>query len=119
GSTPFMQRRTDFDAPMLHPFPSKSTVDNWLFNNSTGAVHHLEALNQPALPAFFPIAVTVRGDKGPKSMIVYRNYWGINAVDIKTGKRLWDSSSDWSLQRMVDASDGKGSNPKPDRLNAL
>jgi outer membrane protein assembly factor BamB len=81
-------------------------VAKWLAD----AVRMQDTHNQPSLPASQPIAVTVRGDKGAKSMVVYRNYWGIKAVDIKTGDRLWDSASEWSLVRMAE---------KPDRMNAL
>jgi outer membrane protein assembly factor BamB len=81
-------------------------VQKWIAD----AVRMQDNHNQPSLPAFQPIAVTVRGDKGVKSMVVYRNYWGIKAVDIKTGNRLWDSSSDWSMMKMTE---------KPERLNAL
>jgi len=81
-------------------------VTKWIAD----AVRMQDAHNQASLPAFQPIAVTVRGDKGVKSMVVYRNYWGIKAVDIKTGNRLWDSPSEWSMMNMSE---------RPERLNAL
>jgi outer membrane protein assembly factor BamB len=115
GSTPFMVSR--WNLPMYHGAKDSgpaNTVNNWLFNSGTGAVRILENLNQPVLPAASPIAVTVRGDKVAKSMMLYRNYWGINAVDIKTGKLLWWNSSEWSLESMAE-----GSGAKANRLNVL
>jgi outer membrane protein assembly factor BamB len=46
----------------------------------------------PALPAFFPITV---GGK-----ILYRSYWGIQALDAKTGNLLWESESTGAIDTL-------------------
>jgi hypothetical protein len=48
---------------------------------------------QPMIPAFTPIAVA---DK-----LVYRSFWGIHCVDVKTGELLWDSTTTAGLDSLV------------------
>jgi outer membrane protein assembly factor BamB/tetratricopeptide (TPR) repeat protein len=58
---------------------------------------------QPIIPAFSPITVTVtRGDK-KVPLLVYKNYWGLMARDLKSGETAWASPSSWSLERMLRA----------------
>lgn len=68
-------------------------------------VRRLEELGQPILPAFFPIALTVQKkdtDK-PVPLIVSRSYWGIHAINGRTGKLEWEMSSpsSTSLEHIV------------------
>lgn len=77
--------RADGAAPVLEPRWQQPTVADgavgaWL----AAAAQRLEDRSQPALPAFFPIAV---GDK-----VVYRSHRGVHAVERQTGKLLWESS---------------------------
>ncbi|MHB1424066.1 MAG: outer membrane protein assembly factor BamB family protein [Gemmataceae bacterium] len=62
----------------------------------------LKAQNQPILPAFAPITLSVL-DKGEKKpLLIYKNYFGVAAVDLRNGSLSWVSPSNWSLQRMLD-----------------
>jgi outer membrane protein assembly factor BamB/tetratricopeptide (TPR) repeat protein len=67
------------------------------------AVRTLEGRREAVLPAFYPIAGMA--DVGFKNKVrtmlaIYRSYVGIHAVDIKSGKLVWEVESDWSLERM-------------------
>jgi hypothetical protein len=57
--------------------------------------------NQPLLSSFAPIAVTVTkgGEKEP--LLIYKDYWGINAFNMRTREWAWDSPASWSLERML------------------
>jgi outer membrane protein assembly factor BamB len=57
------------------------------------AVKAQEGRGHPILPAFFPIAAD--------NKLVYRSYWGIHAVDIKTGKLIWETESKGSLEKLL------------------
>jgi tetratricopeptide (TPR) repeat protein len=57
---------------------------------------------QPILPAFSPIVVTKIYKGNKTTFILYKNYWGIVARDLKTGEIAWESRSSWSLERMLD-----------------
>ncbi|HEV3258768.1 MAG TPA: PQQ-binding-like beta-propeller repeat protein, partial [Gemmataceae bacterium] len=48
-------------------------------------------VGQPVVPAFFPVAATVQSDTGPTPLLIYRSYWGVHAVELKTGKLYWES----------------------------
>jgi outer membrane protein assembly factor BamB len=65
------------------------------------AERHLEGKKQPVLPAFYPVtAVNTSGGKR-QPLLIFRSYWGIHAVHMKTGKLAWDSPSSWSLDRTL------------------
>jgi outer membrane protein assembly factor BamB len=57
------------------------------------AVTRQELRDLPVLPTFFPLTV---GNK-----VIYRNYLGLHAVDLKTGKETWKVPSAWSLDRLL------------------
>lgn len=56
------------------------------------AIKQQEVRGEPVLPNFFPI---VAGGK-----VVYRSYRGIHAVDLVTGKRLWEFESEGGLDTL-------------------
>jgi len=58
---------------------------------------------QPIVPAFSPITVTVTTKSDKKMpLLIYKNYWGIVARDLKNGGEIvWASPSTWSLERML------------------
>jgi tetratricopeptide (TPR) repeat protein len=68
------------------------------------AVEMLEDRKQPAISAFSPIAASTSvPGKGHKSLVLYRSHWGIQAVDVKTGRLMWDADCKWSLEAMYEA----------------
>jgi outer membrane protein assembly factor BamB/tetratricopeptide (TPR) repeat protein len=65
----------------------------------------LKSQNQPIVPAFAPITLSVL-DKGErKPLLIYKNYFGVAAVDLRNGSLAWTSPSNWSLQRMLSQGD--------------
>jgi outer membrane protein assembly factor BamB/tetratricopeptide (TPR) repeat protein len=58
--------------------------------------------NQPIIPAFSPITLSVLDAKGEKKpLLIYKNFFGVMAVDLRHGSLAWASPSNWSLQRML------------------
>src|SRR5205823_156810 len=57
------------------------------------AVRRQETLSAPVLPALFPIAVGER--------VLYRSQRGIEAVDLRTGKPVWDAPSELALDNLA------------------
>jgi outer membrane protein assembly factor BamB len=67
------------------------------------AERSLAARNLPLLSTFFPVTATVTKGEKKTPLLVYRSYWGIHAVNMKSGKLEWDSPSDWSIDRVLGA----------------
>ncbi len=69
----------------------------------SGAVRQLTERNQPVLPAFFPIAVTIRKRDAddPVPLLIYRSFKGIHAQSLKTGQELWKTESELSFDRLL------------------
>jgi outer membrane protein assembly factor BamB len=64
------------------------------------ALVHLSNKNQPVLPAFAPITVTVNKEGKKKPLLIYKNYWGLVARDLKNGEIAFAAPSTWSMQRL-------------------
>jgi outer membrane protein assembly factor BamB/tetratricopeptide (TPR) repeat protein len=85
GSAPFLEsewQRSNLEH--LHP-EAKNWIDKALNQPHRGS--------EPMLPAFCPIAA---GNK-----LIYRSFWGIHAVDIKTGELAWDSQATAGLNALA------------------
>ncbi len=66
------------------------------------AKNALKQQNQPIIPAFSPITLSVLDAKGEKKpLLIYKNFFGVTAVDLRNGNLAWESPSNWSLQRML------------------
>lgn len=63
----------------------------------------LATRNQPLLSAFSPVTATMTKGEKTTPLLIYRSYWGIHVVNMLTGKFVWDSPSDWSLDRIIGA----------------
>lgn len=62
----------------------------------------LKTQNQPIIPAFSPITLSVLNGKGERMpLLIYKNFFGVTAVDLRNGSLAWASPSNWSLQRML------------------
>ena len=61
----------------------------------------LHKLNQPIIPAFSPIVVTISRGEKKTALLLYKNYWGLVARNPKSGQLAWGSPSSWSLERML------------------
>jgi outer membrane protein assembly factor BamB len=57
------------------------------------AVKSQEGRGHPILPAFFPILADGK--------LIYRSYWGTHAVDVKTGKLVWEVEWKGSLEKLL------------------
>jgi outer membrane protein assembly factor BamB len=77
-------------------------VKRWINGDDGSAVRSLERKGEAVVPAFTPVTATVTGTDGKeKTLLIYRDYDGVSAVALKTGKREWISRSPWSLEGMV------------------
>jgi outer membrane protein assembly factor BamB len=92
GGTPFLEKRWS-----KSPFTSLSEFTREEHPLSQQRVHDAvkvqEGRGHPILPAFFPIAADGK--------LIYRGYWGIHAVNIKTGLPVWEAPSEWSLEKLL------------------
>jgi hypothetical protein len=64
----------------------------------------VEERKQPVLPAYFPVTATVVKGEKRLPLLLFKDYTGTHAVDMKTGKLYWSQPSSWSLEKML----GKG-----------
>ncbi len=69
----------------------------------------LETKNQPIIAAFAPISLTIRKGEEKIPLLIYKNYFGVMAVDLRNGGLAWASPSNWSLQRMLNSPGAKQS----------
>lgn len=77
---------------------SKSVVKELLHQTEK----QLQKKQEPIIPAFSPITLTVLDQKGDKKpLLFYKNYLGVTAVDLRNGNLAWASPAGWSLQRML------------------
>ncbi len=80
------------------PLIRTSEVGNWLKQ----ATATLADRNQPLLAGAAPVTVLHELPDGKKLPVaIFRSHWGIHAMDMNTGKRLWETPSSWSMDRMV------------------
>jgi outer membrane protein assembly factor BamB len=87
-------------APFLEPAYQLPTAENDDAKRLlAAAMKYLEDRNMPILSAFFPIAA---GGK-----LLYRSYWGIHAIDLKTGDLAWKSKSSLGLDVLMADRTGK------------
>src|SRR5262249_45119080 len=85
GGTPFLEKR--WYLPVIRENQTKTLV-------LERGVRTLEQRNQPVLPTFFPIAADGK--------LVYRSFWGVHAVDLRTGKLVWEAPGELTLDRIFD-----------------
>jgi len=76
-------------------------VKKWIETEPNSVIKRLEEKGEAVIPAAVPVTATVVGSDGkPKSVLVFRTYDGVFTRELKTGKREWQMSSVWSLERM-------------------
>ncbi len=90
--------------PFLEPLWRQKMVQS----DDTGrhvkqAIDALESRRLPLFTAFTPVTATLTKGTRKVPLLVYRSYWGVHAVNMKTGKFEWESPSDWSLDRVLGA----------------
>ena len=96
GDTAFMVARWHY------PLFGNDQVKNWINGNEGSVVRRLESKGEAVIPAFAPVTATVTGSDGKqKTLLIYRDYDGVAAIALKTGKREWISHSHWSLEGML------------------
>jgi outer membrane protein assembly factor BamB/tetratricopeptide (TPR) repeat protein len=105
GGPAFMEAR--WKQPMIHADTTGPTAQR-----ISQAEKLMQNRNIPLLPAFFPVTATVTKDGVRKPLLIYKSFWGVHAIDMRTGKLDWDAPSDWSLERMLAGRD-------PRKLNAI
>ena len=75
-------------------------VRSWIYEGSTSAVSLLQSRGQAVLPGLFPITATIQKDGQPQSLLLFRSYIGVMAVNLKNGKLLWRCDSKLSPDGM-------------------
>jgi outer membrane protein assembly factor BamB/tetratricopeptide (TPR) repeat protein len=85
GGTPFLEKR--WYLPVIREDATKKLI-------LERTVRTMETRNQPVLPTFFPIAADGK--------LVYRSFWGVHAVDLRTGKLMWEAPGELTLDRIHD-----------------
>ena len=98
GGLPSLETR--WRRPLLRDdFPNRvPPAQKWLHQ----ADQMLEG--QVVLPAFQPITIPVNRKGVAQSLVVMRNYSGVEAVDVATGKVVWETPSQWMLENMSSSS---------------
>jgi outer membrane protein assembly factor BamB/tetratricopeptide (TPR) repeat protein len=89
------------EARWKQPMTYADIKDNPVGQVLDRAKKNLKRVHQPLLPAYFPVTATVARGEQRRPLLLFKNYWGIQAVDMKTGKLAWNSPSNWSLERML------------------
>jgi outer membrane protein assembly factor BamB len=72
----------------------------------------------PVLGSFFPITATVVKQDRPENLIIFRNYSGVEARSLKTGKMAWRSPSSWSLENLLGDKERRPDTRKKQALEA-
>lgn len=90
--------------PFLEPaWKQKMTTTEASAEQIKKAEVALQTRNLPLLATYVPVTATMtRGDK-KVPLLIYRSHWGIHVVNMLTGKFVWDSKSDWSLDAVLGA----------------
>ncbi len=111
GGTPSRDGQGYGGAPFLQPYfrhslfaSDSGRVKRWISGDEASVVKRLEAKGEAVIPAFVPVTASVpiaTGNDRQKTLIVYRDYNGIVAVSLKTGKREWIAHSHWSPEGML------------------
>jgi tetratricopeptide (TPR) repeat protein len=108
GGPAFMTR--EWGVSLLDEARDSSSVLSAARDHLRRAKDALKTQNQPIIPAFSPIALSVLDRKGERiPLLIYKNFFGVTAVDLRNGALCWTSPSDWSLQRMLGQGDTKKS----------
>ncbi|MCI0461393.1 MAG: PQQ-binding-like beta-propeller repeat protein, partial [Gemmataceae bacterium] len=90
GSAPFLDKRWQRTTIPERYTASESRQTKHLLDE---AIASLQRRPESLMPGFFPIAAAGK--------LMYRSYWGIHAVDIRTGELAWESPSTGSLDALV------------------
>lgn len=85
GGTPFLEKR--WYLPTIRENQTRTLILDKV-------VRSLDTRGQAALPTFFPIAADGK--------LVYRSFWGVHAVDLRTGKLVWEAPGELTLDRIFD-----------------
>jgi outer membrane protein assembly factor BamB len=64
------------------------------------ASDYLVEKQQPLLSSFYPITATATKDGQRIPLVIFRSYSGLSAYNVKTGQRIWDARSWWSLDSL-------------------
>jgi outer membrane protein assembly factor BamB/tetratricopeptide (TPR) repeat protein len=97
GDTAFMQ------ALWRHSlFVDSKQAQDLISNDTSGVVKHLEMKGEAVIPAAAPVTATITDFDGrQKSVLVFRNYEGIQARELKTGGQRWKIPFPASLEKLL------------------
>jgi outer membrane protein assembly factor BamB len=99
GGTAFMQR--SWASQLFGASAGTNEAKQLTVDGANAAAKRLEAKGDAVIPAAVPVTATVIASGKQKSILVFRGYDGVHAVELKSGKIAWVSPSVWSLERML------------------
>ncbi len=98
GGPVFMAR--EWGQPMIYSSDGADAVRQHIRQ----AKSVLKNTGQPIVPSFAPITLTAMNSKGEKiPLVVYKDYYGITARDLRSGDISWFTRSNLSLQGLLGA----------------
>jgi len=102
AGTPFLERA--WSQKMSSPLDEKTKTDPPSAEQVKRAEMALQTRNIPIYSAFVPVTATMTRGEKKIPLLIYRDYYGLRVVDVKTGERIWSAPSDWSLDGVLGAS---------------
>ncbi len=99
GSAPFLKASWQRSSLLTENTESEHKLSGQTKQWIEQALQLQQSRKEVMIPAFFPVAAS--------NKVIYRSYFGIHAVDIKTGTLCWDSRALVSLEQLVSDANNK------------
>jgi outer membrane protein assembly factor BamB/tetratricopeptide (TPR) repeat protein len=100
GGTPFL------DPSWKLPMSTNDRTKGYIKTAETA----LQSRALPILSSFVPVTATITKEGKKTSLLVYRSWRGVHAVNMATGKQVWGANTDWDLDIVNSGTDTNKSN---------
>jgi outer membrane protein assembly factor BamB len=71
------------------------------------AMKQLEDRQEPIVPGYFPIATYAHTKSETIPLVIYRDQWGVHAVDVRNGKLFWEQLCSAGMDKLSEQGDFK------------
>jgi len=71
------------------------------------AIKQLEDRQEPIVPGYFPIATYAHTKNETIPLVIYRDQWGVHAVDVRNGKLFWEQMCAGGMDKLSELGDFK------------
>ena len=96
GTEPFLDKQA-WHVETVRVADVRSTIE--------GAIENMLRAKQAVMPAMFPITTkVVKTDGSTVPTVIFRSFLGIHAVDMRSGKLLWEAEMDWAPDKLAKGS---------------